>query len=87
VLGLQPLRVFRCLRSEPASPFRIKQEETPNSFSVSILFGQILGGDKICPSILNWYQETENFVANYSEFGRILNIKERYSNYTIKSWK
>jgi len=37
--------------------------------------------------ILTWYQKNQNLVANYFEFGMILNVKEYYSNYTIKSWK
>jgi len=60
VLGLQPLRVFRFLRSEPTSPFWGKQEEKTKFFFLAALFlEQILGEGKICPSTLNWYLKTE----------------------------
>ncbi|MBU3933399.1 MAG: hypothetical protein KKH11_01875, partial [Candidatus Omnitrophica bacterium] len=79
--------VFRCLRSEPASPFLGRsRKKKQNPFPHRLLFWQILGGGKICPPILNWYQKSK-FVANYFGFGIILDVKERYSNYTINVWK
>jgi hypothetical protein len=65
--------------------FGIKREEKIKFFSPPISFsGKSWVEGKICPSILNWYQK---YAANYFGFGIILNVREGYPKFAIKSWK
>jgi len=62
--------------------FGIKQEEKTKFLSQPISFLANFELGKICPSILNLYQK---YAANYFGFGIILNVREGYPKFTIKS--
>jgi len=63
VLGLHPPLADSVACAPSLLPlFGRSRKKKQNSFPLAVfLFEQILGGGKICPSILNWYQRKTIF--------------------------
>jgi len=77
------LRLFLVDCTPSLTPlFVIKHKEKTQLFSPPISFLANFELGKICPSILNLYQK---YAANYFGFGIILNVREGYPKFTIKS--